>query len=80
MLLVIGGNFALGLTIKTAQNTKIASVNSPWTCIWDGLLSEGYLHLRFGGGGGAYFQEGLFLPKLMIGILRLFSIGNLIST
>ena len=60
MLLVIGGNFALGLTIKTAQNTKTASVNSPWTCIWDGLLSEGYLHLRFGGG---LFSGGLIFAK-----------------
>ena len=47
--LIIGGNFAfqngLDVTIKTA------STNSPWACIREGLLSEGYLRLRFGGGG-----------------------------
>ena len=45
--LIIGGNFAfqngLGLTIKTADS------NSPWAYIREGLLSEGYLRLRFGG-------------------------------
>ena len=45
--LIIGRNFAfqngLGLTIKTA------STNSPWAYIREGLLSEGYLCLRFGG-------------------------------
>ena len=44
---IIGGNLAfqngLGLTIKTA------STNSPWAYIREGLLSEGYLRLRFGG-------------------------------
>ena len=53
--LIIGGNFAfqngLDLTIKTA------STNSPWAYIREGLLSEVYLRLRF---GGAYFREGLF--------------------
>ena len=47
--LIIGGNFAfqngLDLTMKTA------STSSPWACIREGLLSEGYLRLRFGGGG-----------------------------
>ena len=43
----------LDLTIKRG------STNSPWACIREGLLAEGYLHLRFG--GGAYFQEGIFL-------------------
>ena len=63
---IIVGNFAfqngLGLTMKTA------STNSPWAYIREGLLSEGYLRLRFGGlifvraylfiyffGGGAYY-------------------------
>ena len=52
---VIGGNFAfqngLGLTIKTAN------YNSPWAYIQEGLLSEGYLRLRFGGliFGRAYY-------------------------
>ena len=44
--LIIGGNFAfqnrLGLTIKTAH------CNNPWTYVQEGLLSEGYLRLRFG--------------------------------
>ena len=70
--LIIGGNFAfqigLDLTIKTA------STNSPWAYIREGLLSEGYLRLRFvglifgrtyfGGGGGG---------GLIIGILRYFN-------
>ena len=57
--LIIGGNFAsqngLDLTIKTA------STNSPWAYIQEGLLLEGYLHLRFGGliFGRAYFWGGL---------------------
>ena len=39
----------MGLTIKR--------VNSPWAYIREGLLSEGCLHLRFGGliFGGAYY-------------------------
>ena len=45
--LIIGGNFAfqngMGLTIKTANP------NSPRAYIQKGSLSEGYLHLRFGG-------------------------------
>ena len=62
--LIIGRNFAfqngLGLTIKTA------STNSPWAYIREGLLSEGFLCLRFGGlifgrayfgGGGAYYRN-----------------------
>ena len=64
---IIGGNFAfqngLGLTIKTVNS------NSPWAYIWEGLLSEGYLCLIF---GGAYFRVGLFLGGLIIGILRYF--------
>ena len=40
------------------------NTNSPWACIWEGLLSEGYLRLRF---KGAYFQEGLFSEGLIIG-------------
>ena len=67
--LVFGRNYVfqnwLGLTIKTAKNTKDNSIKqlktanseSPWTYILDGLLSEGYLHLRFEGliFGRAYF-------------------------
>ena len=65
--LIIGGNFAFqngsDLTIKTT------STNSPWAYIREGLLSEGYLRLRFwglifgrayfffGGGGGGLLSE-----------------------
>ena len=65
--LIIGGNFAsqngLDLAIKTA------STNSPWAYIREGLLSEGYLRLRFGGllSGGLSFGWG---GGLIIGILR----------
>ena len=48
--LIIGRNFAFqngpGMKIKTA------STNSPWAYIREGLLSEGFVRLRFGGGGG----------------------------
>ena len=47
----------LDLTIKTA------STNSPWAYIMEGLLTEGYLHLRFGG---------LIFGGLIIGILWYF--------
>ena len=56
--LIIGRNFSfqngLGLDNKTA------STNSPWAYIWEGLLSEGFLRLRFGGGGGL-FSGGLII-------------------
>ena len=44
----------LDLTIKTVNS------NSPWAFIREGLLSEGYLRLRFGGliFGRAYIWEG----------------------
>ena len=69
--LIIAGNFAfqngLDLTIKTA------STNSPWASIREGLLSVGYLRLRFGGliFGRAYF---FFFVRggLIIVILRYF--------
>ena len=58
--LIIGGNFAfqnrLDLTIKTART------NSPWSCIPESLLWEGYLRLRF----GAYFREGLFIIIIIL--------------
>ena len=56
--LIFGRNFAfqngLDLTIK------IVNPNSPWAYIREGLLSEGYLRLRFGGlnFGRAYFFLG----------------------
>ena len=45
----------LGLTIKTA------SANSPWTYVWESLLSEGFLLLKFGGRifGRAFFWGGV---------------------
>ena len=62
--LIIGGDFAFQngsvLTIKTAN------CNSPWVYIQEGLLSEGYLRLRF---WGLIFGEGLFLGGFIIGIL-----------
>ena len=41
-------------------DNKTASTNSPWAYIWEGLLSEGFLYLRFGGliFGRAYFFFG----------------------
>ena len=38
---------------------KTASTNSPWAYIREGLLSEGFLRLRFGGliFGRAYYRE-----------------------
>ena len=40
-------------------DNKTASTNSPWAYIWEGLLSEGFLRLRFGGliFGRAYYQN-----------------------
>ena len=62
--LIIGRNFAfqngLGLTIKTA------STNSPWAYIWEGLLSEGFVRLIF---GGLIFRRAYFWG-VIIGILR----------
>ena len=46
---------------------KTASTNSPWAYIREGLLSEGYLCLRF---GGLIFRRSYFLGGLIIGILR----------
>ena len=40
------------------KQLKTALTNSPWAYIREGLISEGFLRLRF---GGAYFREGLFL-------------------
>ena len=61
--LVIERKFAFqnefGFSIKTPKNTndnsqkqlKTANSNSPWAYSQEGLLSEGYLCLRFGGRG-----------------------------
>ena len=42
-------------------DNKTASTNSPWAYVWEGLLSEGFLCLRFEGFifRGAYFWGGL---------------------
>ena len=48
--------------LKTlGKHPKTASTNSPWAYIREGLLSEGYLRLRFGGLilERAYFWRGL---------------------
>ena len=64
--LIIGRNFAfqngLDLTIKTA------TTNSPWAYIREGLLSEGYLRLRFGGliFGGPYYQNFTVYWKILV--------------
>ena len=68
--LIIGRNFAFqngfGLSVKTASS------NSPWAYIREGLLSEGYLRLRFGGlifgGGGLFFFWGGGLLSEFYGI------------
>ena len=66
--LIIGGNFTfqngLDLTIKTA------SINSPWACIQEGLLSKGYLSLRI---RGLIFGRAYFWGGLIIGILLYFN-------
>ena len=64
--LIIGRNFAfqnwLGLTIKTA------ATNSPWAYIREGLLTEGFLRLRFGGliFGRAYFFGGAYYRNFTV--------------
>ena len=48
---------------KSLKQVKTANPNSPWAYIWEGLLSEGYLRLRFGGliFGRAYLFIYLFI-------------------
>ena len=58
----------LGFTIKTTSNTngdslkypKTANPNSSWVYIWEGLLSEGYLHQFEMRGGGLFFKGVIF--------------------
>ena len=71
--IIIGRKFAfqngLGLTIKQPKTLRkqlkklknASTINSPWANIRKGLLSEGFLRLRFVGPvfGRAYFWEGL---------------------
>ena len=69
MGLIAERNFAfqngLGLTIKQLKThhgeLKKANPTSLWAYIWEGVLSEGYLCLTFGGliFGRAYFWRGL---------------------
>ena len=51
---------------SSLERLKTANPNSPWAYIREGLLSEGYLRLRFGG----LFSGGLIFERLIIGILR----------
>ena len=59
-------------------DNKTASINSPWAYIWEGLLSEGFLRLRFGEliFGRAYYYYYYFFffwgGGVIIGILRYF--------
>ena len=62
-------------TLKHHRNSqkqlKTVSTNSAWAYIRESLLSEGFLHLRF----GCLFLGGLFLGGwggLVMGILRYF--------
>ena len=54
------------VALDNKNSLKAGRSNSPCAYIWEGLLSEGYLHLRFGGlmfdraffsGGGGYYQD-----------------------
>ena len=60
------------------KQLKTDSTNTPWAYIHEGLLSEGFLHLRYGalifrraffcegwGGGGAYYQNFMVLQTLL---------------
>ena len=78
--LIIGRNFAfqngLGLTItekpktlrKQLKQPKTASTNSPWAYIREGLLSEGYLLLRFGEGGAISNSSPFGPPRHLLSV------------
>ena len=88
--LIIGRNFAfqngLGLTIKNSlKRYKLNQTKSLWAYIREGLLSEGFLRLRFGrtylfiyiffgggGGGGGLLSEfyGIFSQVLKYHVLK----------
>ena len=53
---------------NSLKQLKTASTNSPWPYIREGLLSEGFLRLRF---WGAYFWGGLLSELYGISILIL---------
>ena len=40
--------------------------------IWRGDLTEGFLRYEFGLGAGAYIWRGLYMDRLIFGILRYF--------
>ena len=55
------------LTIKTAN------CNSPWAYIQEGLLSEGYLHLRFWGlifGRASYQNFMAYIKKIIVSVAK----------
>ena len=58
-----------------------AKLNSLWAYIREGLFSEGYLRLRFGGGGGSLFLGELVLFYLFIYLFFFFGggVGGLLS-
>ena len=47
---------------NSLKQLKTANPNSPWAYIWEGLLSKGYLHLRF--------EVLIFRREIFIKILR----------
>ena len=55
-------------SLKHYENNKTASTISPWAYIWEGLLLEGFLHLRFGGliFGRAYFWGGAYYRNFTV--------------
>ena len=57
---------------SSLKQLKTASTNSPWAYIWEGLLPEGFLRLRFGGliFGRAYFFVLVGGGGVIIGILQ----------
>ena len=72
-----GSLFSEGLIIGRNFAFQTASTNNPWAYIWEGLLSEGFLRLRFGGliFGRAYFWRGLF-SDFLFGIWLILVVYN----
>ena len=74
---VIGKNVAFqnGFGLSILKQLKTANSNSPWAFIQEGLLSEGYLRLRFGGlfSGGVSYFGGCLLSEFYGSLLRKFS-------
>ena len=61
----IGGNFAFQNGLDFSVKTATCSTNSLLGYIQEGLLSEGYLLMRFGGGGGLIFRRAYFCGGLL---------------